>query len=136
MSQNYTQEFKKKIVNLHVKEGHTCKSITEEYGVSKASIYKWCSEFSEECQNPANSDSDVKTELDFMKENLRLQKDLEDTKKEILSLKKSVDILFEGNRLTAYRFIEHYRELFGLNWLLKRLKIFPNAYYNYLKHRK
>ncbi len=38
MSQNYTTEFKKKIVRLHEEEGRTYKSITAEYGVSKASI--------------------------------------------------------------------------------------------------
>ena len=36
MSQNYTLEFKKKIVRLHEEEGRTYKSITAEYGVSKA----------------------------------------------------------------------------------------------------
>ena len=50
MPQNYTPEFKKKIVRLHLEEGRTYKSITAEYGVSKASISKWCREFSEECQ--------------------------------------------------------------------------------------
>ena len=40
MSQNYTPEFKK-IVRLHEEEGRTYKSITAEYGVSKASISKW-----------------------------------------------------------------------------------------------
>ena len=40
MPQNYTQEFKKKIVRLHLEEGRTYKSITAEYGVSKASISK------------------------------------------------------------------------------------------------
>ncbi|MCI8400702.1 MAG: transposase [Lachnospiraceae bacterium] len=35
MSQNYTPEFKKKIVRLHEEEGRTYKSITAEYGVSK-----------------------------------------------------------------------------------------------------
>ena len=50
MSQNYTPEFKKKIIRLHEEEGRTYKSITAEYGVSKASISKWCSEFSKECQ--------------------------------------------------------------------------------------
>ena len=40
MSQNYTPEFKKKIVRLHEEEGRTYKSITAEYGVSKASISK------------------------------------------------------------------------------------------------
>jgi transposase len=38
MSQNYTPEFKKKIVRFHEAEGRTYKSITAEYGVSKASI--------------------------------------------------------------------------------------------------
>ncbi len=40
MSQNYTPEFKKKIVRLHEEDGRTYKSITAEYGVSKASISK------------------------------------------------------------------------------------------------
>ena len=58
MSQNYTPEFKNKIVRLHEEEGRTYKSITAEYGVSKASISKWCSEFSKECQtNPQAEDA-------------------------------------------------------------------------------
>ena len=36
----------------------------------------------------------------------------------------------------AYRFIEKYHDIFGVRWLLKRLSIHPNAYYNYLKKRK
>ena len=36
MPQSYTPEFKKKIVRLHEEEGRTYKSITAEYGVSKA----------------------------------------------------------------------------------------------------
>ena len=36
----------------------------------------------------------------------------------------------------AYRFIEKYHPVFGVRWLLKRLSIYPNAYYNYLKHRE
>ena len=38
--------------------------------------------------------------------------------------------------MTAYRFIDEYKDLFGVRWLLRRLSIFPNAYYNYRKHRK
>ena len=49
MPQNYEPEFKKKIVRLHLEQGQTYKSITKEYGVYKASISKWCSEFSTEC---------------------------------------------------------------------------------------
>ena len=50
MSQNYTPEFKKKIIRLHEEEGRTYKSITAEYGVSKASISKWCSESSKNAE--------------------------------------------------------------------------------------
>ena len=38
--------------------------------------------------------------------------------------------------MTAYRFIDEYKEQFGVRWLLRRLNIFPNAYYNYKKQRK
>ncbi len=38
--QHYEQEFKNKIVRLHIEEGRTYKSLTAEYGVSKASISK------------------------------------------------------------------------------------------------
>lgn len=36
----------------------------------------------------------------------------------------------------AYRFIQKYSYLFGVRWLLRRLNIFPNTYYNYLRNRK
>ena len=36
----------------------------------------------------------------------------------------------------AYRFIEKHQRHFGTRWLLKRMGIFPNAYYNYLKQAK
>ena len=35
MPQNYTPEFKKKIIRLHEEEGRTYKSITAEYGDPK-----------------------------------------------------------------------------------------------------
>ena len=40
----YTPEFKRKVIDLHKKCGRTYKSIADEYGVSKASISRWCSE--------------------------------------------------------------------------------------------
>lgn len=84
MPQSYTLEFKKKIVRLHEEEEHTYKSIAAEYGVSKASISKWCREFSEECQAKALEDPDSPIELELMKESLRLKKELEEAKKENL----------------------------------------------------
>lgn len=84
MPQNYTPEFKKKIVRLHEEEGRTCKSITAEYGVSKASISKWCSELRNECQ----TSPETKAEYDNMKEMLRLKKENEELRKENIFLKK------------------------------------------------
>ena len=85
MPQNYTPEFKKKIVRLHVEEGRTYKSITAEYGVSKASISKWCSELRNECQ----TSPETKAEYDNMKEMLRLKKENDELRKENLFLKKA-----------------------------------------------
>ena len=85
MPQSYTPEFKKKIVHLHEEEGRTYKSITAEYGVSKASISKWCRELCKECQ----SSPEDKREYDIMKENLRLRKELEEMRKENSFLKKA-----------------------------------------------
>ena len=87
--QHYEQEFKNRIVRLHIEEGRTYKSLTEEYGVSKASISKWCSEFSEECQKKALSDSNAQNDLELMKENNRLRKELEEARKENIFLKKA-----------------------------------------------
>ena len=84
MPQSYTLEFKKKIVRLHEEEGRTYKSITAEYGVSKASISKWCREFSEECQEKALSTPDAPNEMELMKKNLRLRKKLAEARKENL----------------------------------------------------
>ena len=89
MPKNYTPEFRKKIVRLHLKEGRTYKSITAEYGVSKATISKWCSELREECLKQAESNLETSTEIDLMKENFRLHRELEEAKKENLFLKKA-----------------------------------------------
>lgn len=89
MPQSYEPEFKKKIVRLHIEQGRTYKSITDEYGVSKASISKWCSEFSKECQSKAVANPEKANEMDLMKENLRLRKELDEAKKENSFLKKA-----------------------------------------------
>ena len=85
MSQNYEQEFKKKVVRLHLEEGRTLKSLQDEYKVSKASISIWVKQFSKECQ----TNEKAKEDYDYMKENLRLRTELEEMKKENLFLKKA-----------------------------------------------
>ncbi len=88
MPQSYSPEFKKKTVCIHLEEGHTYKRITAEYGVSKASISKWCAEFSEECREKAVLNPDSPNEEQLMKENLRLRKEMGEEKRQSLSKKK------------------------------------------------
>ena len=85
----YEPEFKKRIVQLHLEEGRTYKSITQEYGVSKSAISKWCEEFSKECQEQVQANLTVVNDDDLMRENLRLKRELEEKNKEILFLKKA-----------------------------------------------
>ena len=87
MSRYYEPEFKHKIVRLHLEEGRTMKSITAEYGVSKASISKWCEEFRNECQNKSQNDPTATNDADLMNENLRLRRENEEMNKAILFLK-------------------------------------------------
>ncbi len=128
---SYDEEFKKRIVRMHLEEGRTIRSLSEEYHVSENRIGYWLKKYREECsKNPA-----AQEEYDLMKKNLRLRKELEEAKKENEFLK-SGSILRTGNCLAAYRFIRENNDTMGLRWLLKRLGVFPNAYYNYLKDRK
>ena len=49
MSKHYEPEFKNRIVRLHLEDGRTLKSLADEYGVSRASIKNWTSQFRKEC---------------------------------------------------------------------------------------
>ena len=85
MSKQYEPEFKKKIVRLHLEEGRTLKGLAAKYGVSKASISIWVKQFREECQ----TNEEAKADYDFMKENLKLKRQLAELQKENDFLKKT-----------------------------------------------
>ena len=82
---HYDEEFKKKIIRLHLEEGRSLKGLADEYGVSKAAISKWTKLYREECQTTASSQK----EYDYMKENLKLRKQLEEMENENRFLKKA-----------------------------------------------
>ena len=85
MSQQYfEEEVKHKIVKLHL-EGRTLKSLAEEYGVSKASISNWVKQYRSECQ----TNQELQQESDYLVENRRLKKELEEMRKENAFLKKA-----------------------------------------------
>jgi transposase len=83
--EHYQDEFKKEIVKLHLNGGRTIISLAKEYKISKASISNWIRDFRNECQ----TNQEAMNDLDLMKENLKLRRDLEEAKKEILFLKKA-----------------------------------------------
>ena len=99
MPQNYTPEFKKKIVRLRPEEGRTIKSITTEYSISKETIRRWCNELKEECR----TGPDTETGYDNMKEMLKLKRENEELRKENLFLKKAAAFFAKetGQRLTG-----------------------------------
>lgn len=71
---SYKEEFKKRIVRLHLEEGRTIKSLSEEYHISENGIGYWLKKYREEC----TKDPAAKEEYDLMKENLKLRKELEE----------------------------------------------------------
>jgi len=81
----YDKEVRKRIVRMHLEEGRTIRSLSEEYEVSKASISNWVKEYREECQK----DHTTKEEYDYMLENKKLRRQLEEQEKEIRFLKKA-----------------------------------------------
>ena len=82
---HYEEEFKRKVVRLHLEEGRSLRSLSEEYGVSKASITNWMRTYREECQ----SNHETKEEYDYLMENRKLRKQLEEIQKENQFLKKA-----------------------------------------------
>ena len=85
MVNKYDIEFKKKIVRLFLEEGRTKKSISNEFSVSVASISNWVKQFREECQINQKAND----EYNYIKENLRFHKELEEAKKENEFFKKA-----------------------------------------------
>ena len=83
--QQYETEYKQKIVRLHLEEGRTLNSLSDEYEVSKASISIWVKSYREECQ----INQETKEDYDCMLENRKLRKQLEEMQKENQFLKKA-----------------------------------------------
>lgn len=84
-SRRYTPEFKKMIVRMHRDEGRTFESLTAAYGVSKATITKWCSDARYE--NRAKLDETTR-------ELQSIRQDYEKVKEENAFLKKIVILMF------------------------------------------
>lgn len=112
-------------------DGRTIASLSAEYGISKTTVSNWVKSYHNECQ----TNDEAKSEREFLEgiRRLRLEKAVLEKENSFL---KSNGILCEGNRLTGYRFIQTHGNEFGIRWLLNRIGIHPNAYYNYLRQTK
>ncbi len=47
----YTKELKNEIIQLHLKEGRTIKSLSKEYHLGSGTLQYWLKELRKECQN-------------------------------------------------------------------------------------
>ena len=81
----YDLNTKKKIIRLHLEEGHSVKSLSEEYNLGSGTLRSWLNKYREECQtNP-----ETKQQSDVYAENRKPRKQIEELEKENLFLKKA-----------------------------------------------
>ena len=84
MSQ-HTDDFRKKVVVLHLRDGRTIASLAAEYGVSKATVSNWVKAYREECQ----TNDEAKSELELLEEIRKLRLEKAELEKENDFLKKA-----------------------------------------------
>ncbi|QLE00935.1 IS3 family transposase [Galbibacter sp. BG1] len=124
-SKNYDQEFKATILEL-LGTGRTVKSLSDEYGVSQASISRW--------KRMSKTSGSINTSLGG-EENQRikaLEKELKDVKLERDIPKKGGKHLFQ-ERQVIYGFIKDHRGRFPVGKMCKCMRVSKNAYYTWLR---
>ena len=89
---NYNEEFRKKIVKLHLENGRSIQSLSDEFNISKSGISNWVKKYREECQ----TNTETKAEYDLMAENLRLRKQLEEAQLKITTLQSGTEQNIDG----------------------------------------
>lgn len=86
MSNNkYDPVLRDKILRLHLEEGRTVKSLTDEYNLGSGTLRYWLDKHHKECKN----NPQLQSETDQMHEIRRLKKELAEAKKENEFLKKA-----------------------------------------------
>ncbi|TCK97972.1 transposase [Natranaerovirga hydrolytica] len=81
----YDPNLQKKIIRLHLEEGRSVKSLTDEYNLGSRTLRYWLDKHREECKiNP-----ELKNESDILLVNQKLRKELAEAKNENDFLKKA-----------------------------------------------
>ena len=81
----FNKELKKEIVRLHIEDGRTLNSLSDEYKISKATVSNWIKQYRNECQSNPQTQKDLET----MELNRKLQKENAELRKENEFLKKA-----------------------------------------------
>lgn len=97
---HYSDATRKKVVQQHIQDGRTIKSLAAEYGVSTASISNQARDYRKECQ----SNNEEKSQLELIEEvrKLRLEK---------AELEKENDFLIEADRRMYVKYLNHEKTL-------------------------
>ena len=82
---HYSDATRKKVVQQHIQDGRTIKSLAAEYGVSSASISNWIRDYRKECQ----TNDEEKSQLELMEEVRKLRLEKAELEKENDFLKKA-----------------------------------------------
>ena len=81
----HTNDFRKKVVVQHIRDGRTIASLAAEYGVSRATVSNWVKAYREECQ----TNDEAKSELELLEELRKLRLEKMELEKENSFLKKA-----------------------------------------------
>lgn len=81
----YPAGVKEEVIRLHLEEGRTIQSLTEEFHLGKGTVTYWLKQYRKECEN----NKTIKEQSDSYAETLRLRKENAELKKEIEFLKKA-----------------------------------------------
>ncbi len=81
----YSEEVKKEVIRLHLDEGRTKKSLSEEYGLGAGTLSNWLKNYREEC----SANQEIQKEYDSYERNKQLLRENAELRKENEFLKKA-----------------------------------------------
>ncbi len=92
--QRYNEDFKKEMIRLHLEDGRTKKSLSDEYNIGAGTLTNWLKQYREECKtNPIlkEEQSSYETHRKLLKEIAELKKENEFLKKAAAFFAKEID---------------------------------------------
>ena len=85
LKRKYDDEFKKRLVSLHIEDGRSMESIKKEYNLSHGTLNKWVKDYRKE----GTTNQEIKKEINVYDELNRIKKAYAELEKENAFLKKA-----------------------------------------------